>query len=437
MTQGTSSGIWRNPAFVRVWTAATVSIFGSLVTRIALPFVAILVLGAGPVEVSMIRAVDLAAALLLGLVAGAWVDRLRRRPVLIWADLGRALLLGSIPLAYVGGWLSLIQLLVVTGLASVLTTFFDAADNAYLPTIVERERLVDANSALAASGSAAEFTAFGISGFLVQLLSAPIAILVDAVSFAVSAVLLGSIRTPEAPPPPTATRDPVLDEIRVGLALVTRDPVLRAFALAQMALAGLWGVFGATYLLFAVDELGLGPAPIGLIAGVGGASSFVGAVVAGRATRRFGIGPVAIAAMVLAAAGNLLIPLAPAGAPVIAALCLIGQQLVGDSAVTVYDVTETSVRQARVDDRQLGRVASTFQVGSGLVQLLATIATGLLAELIGLRGVFFLAPIGALVGALALWRSPVRGLRDLPPTGGGLSPAEVVVAIGRDEPIGG
>ena len=127
------STIWRNQAFVRVWTAATISIFGSLVTRIALPLVAILVLGSGAVEVALLRALELGATLVFGLVAGAWVDRLRRRPVLIWADLGRAVLLGSVPVAFALGVLTFPQLLVVSGLAAILTTFFDAADNAYLP----------------------------------------------------------------------------------------------------------------------------------------------------------------------------------------------------------------------------------------------------------------------------------------------------------------
>ena len=202
-----ASTLWRNQAFVRVWGAATISIFGSLVTRIALPLAAILILGSGAIEVAILRSMELIATLVFGLVAGAWVDRLRRRPVLIWADLGRAALLGSIPIAFAFGVLTYWQLLLVTVLASILTTFFDSADNAYLPTIVERDQLVDANGALAASGSAAEFTAFGISGFLVQILTAPIAIAVDAVSYLVSAILLGTIRREEAPPPAREDRE--------------------------------------------------------------------------------------------------------------------------------------------------------------------------------------------------------------------------------------
>jgi MFS family permease len=434
-----TSSLWRNQAFVRVWGAATISIFGSLITRIALPLVAILVLGSGALEVAILRGLDLGAMLIFGLVAGAWVDRLRRRPVLIWADLGRAALLGSVPIAFALGVLGFPQLLLVSGLAAILTSFFDAADNAYLPSIVERDELVDANSALAASGSAAEFMAFGISGFLVQLLTAPIAIAVDAVTYLASALLLGTIRKEEAPPPKREDREPVLTEIRVGLGLVRHDPILRAFAGAQMALAALWGIFGATWFLFVLEDLSLSPAVLGVVAGVGGASSFIGAVVATRATRRWGIGTVAIGAMLLAAVGNAFIPLAPSGLPLVAIGCLVMQQLVADSAVTVYDITEVSVRQTLVHDRALGRVSSTFTVAAMVAQLVATLAAGVLAEVIGLRATSWLAPLGGLLGAAILWWSPVRHLVSLPAAVEGGPPIDAVaiaVATEMEQPPG-
>jgi len=437
-----TSPLWSNSAFVRVWSAATISIFGTLITRVALPFAAIIVLGSGAIEVAVLRGLELGAMLLVGLVAGAWVDRLRRRPVLIWADLGRAALLGSIPLAYALGTLTYWHLLLVSGLAAVLTSFFDAADNAYLPSIVERERLLEANSTIAASTSAAEFVGFGISGFLVQVLSAPIAILIDAVTYLISALLLATIRRPEPPPPTREDREPVLVEIRDGLRLVLHDPILRAFVGAQMALAALWGVFGAIWLLFALEELGLGPAVVGIVAGIGGFASFIGAVVAGRATRRFGIGRVAVGAMLLAALGNAFIPLAPAGLPLVAVACLVLQQLVGDSAVTVYDITEVSVRQTLVRDRALGRVASTFRVAAMVAQLIATIGAGLLAEAIGLRATAWLAPLGGLVGAAILWASPVRRMMTLPPPAEGgeprpaPDPLAVAAAVEWEQPPG-
>lgn len=414
--------LWRNSAFLRVWSAATISIFGSLVTRIALPFVAIVTLQADSVGVALVRSMELIAGLAVGLVAGAWVDRLRRRPVMIWADLGRAALLGLIPLAAFGGWLSLPLLLLVTLLTAVLTTFFDTADNAFLPTIVPRGELVRANGALAASGSVSEFAAFGSAGFLVQILTAPIAILVDAFSFIVSALLLGSIRVQEAAPPDRSEREPVLREIALGLRLVIGQPVLRALTLASMASASMWGVFGALWFLFAIDDLGLDAAAIGIVAAVGGVSSLFGALLTTRLTRRFGVGRVLLVAMFVGMLGSYSIPLAPVGAPLLAMVFLIGQQLITDPSMTAFDITDTSLRQTIVHDRQLGRVNATVRVAILVAQLAVTLAAGFLALQLGIRTMLFIGPTIGLLGVLALWFSPVpriRRIEDLEPIGAG------------------
>ena len=398
----------RNRAFLALWSAATVSVFGSFVTRIALPFVAIETLRAGPIEVSMLRAVELLAALLVGFVAGAWVDRLRRRPVMIWADLGRAALLASIPVAAFGGWLALPQVFLVSAGAAVLTTFFDAADKAYLPVLVGRRDLVRANSALAATASAVEFAGFGVGGVLVRLFTAPIAIALDAVTFVVSALLLGTIRRPEPAPPPADEREPIATEIRGGLAVVAGDPVLRGLLWGSMGLAAMWGSFGAVWLLFATGEVGLDAAVIGVIAAIGGIGSLAGALLASRTVGRFGLGRLVVVSVLVGAAANLLIPLSPAGLPLVAIGFLLAQQLVGDSAITMFDVTEVSLRQSRVGDRQLGRVNATVRVLGVLAQLGGTIVAGLVAEAAGLRVAAFLGPLFALVGAVGLYRSPVR-----------------------------
>jgi MFS family permease len=405
--------LWRNGAFQRVWAAATISIFGSLVTRIALPFVAITVLNANSVDVAFVRSMDLIAGLAFGLVAGAWVDRLRRRPVLIWADAGRAVLLSLVPLAWIGGWLSLALLLVVTLLAAVLTTFFDAADNAYLPTVVPKRDLVRANGALAASGSVSEFAAFGSAGFLVQILGAPFAVLIDAVTFVVSALLLGTIRAREPAPPPKADREPVLREIAIGLRLVARQPILRATTLASMATAAMWGIGGAIWYLFAIEELGLDAAAIGLVAAVGGVSSLFGAVLTSRATARYGAGKVMIGGVLFTGLGSLFVPLAPASAPLIAIAFLVANQLVTDPAATAYDITDTSIRQSIVHDRQLGRVNATVTVAVLTAQLIATLGAGFLALEIGLRATLFLQPIVAMLGVLFIFFSPARRIQRI------------------------
>lgn len=405
--------LWRNGAFQRLWAAATISIFGSLITRVALPFVAIVNLNADSVGVALVRSMELIAGIGVGLAAGAWVDRLRRRPVMIWADLGRAGILALIPLAWLGGWLSLPLLLLVTFLTAVLTTFFDAADNAFLPTIVPKSDLVRANGALAASGSVSEFAAFGSAGFLVQILTAPIAILVDAVSFVVSAVLLATIRVREAPPPTKSEREPVLREIRIGLSLVVRNPTLRAITLASMANHVMWGAFGALWYLFAIEELGLDAAAIGIVAAVGGISSLFGALLTPRLTRRLGVGRVLIGGVLFGMLGSYFIPLAPVGAPLIAMAFLIGQQLVTDPAMTAFDITDTSIRQVVVHDRQLGRVNATVRFAVLVAQLAAVLVAGVLALELGLRTMLFIGPTIGLLGVIAVWFSPVRRLRRI------------------------
>lgn len=413
--RGPESGtIWRDRSFLAVWSASTISVFGSLITRTALPFAAILILGAGPAEIAAIRSVELIAALIVGLFAGAWVDRLLRRPILIWADLGRAVLLGSIPVTAVLGLLGMPQLLLVSFGAAVFSTFFDVADNAYLPTVVPREKLVAANSALTATGSVAEFSAFGIGGFLIELFTAPIAIAIDAVTFLVSAVLLGTIRKKEPPPAPRADREPVLREIRDGIRIVAGSPVLRALALSHGGTHILWGVFGTSYLLFATNELGLGPAAIGVIAAVGGIGSLAGSALAPFMVRRFGIGHSILLGMVGFLVGNTLIPLAPAGALLLGAAFLIAQQLIGDSLATVYEVTEVSLQQAMVGDRLLGRVNATTHTFTTLMTLFGAVLGGVVAETIGLRAAFALGLLGGVLALAVVWFSPVRHIRDAP-----------------------
>jgi MFS family permease len=202
-----------------------------------------------------------------------------------------------------------------------------------------------------------------------------------------------------------------------------------------MLLAAMWGIFGAAFFLFALEDLDLGPALVGGIAAIGGISSLFGAVLATRSTRRWGVGPVAVAAMLLCSLGQLFIPLAPAGLPIVALVFLVLQQLIADSAVTVYDVTEVSVRQSLVLDREQGRVAATFSVLAVAAQLVATIGAGLLAEAIGLRATAFLAPLGGVLAAAILWRSPVRALRTLP-AADQRTVAEVAVDSERDQPVG-
>jgi MFS family permease len=406
--------IWRSGAFVRLWSASTISYFGSFITRTALPFAAILVLGAGPLEISALRSVEMVGWLVFGLFAGAWVDRLRRRPIMIVADLGRAVLLGSIPVAALADVLGLPQLLVVAFLAAILSTFFDTASVAYLPTVIERSRLIVANSALTASASVAEFTGFGASGFLIQILTAPIAIAFDAASFVASALLLATIHREEPPRPAMIDREPILDEVRAGWRVVKSSPILRALAAAHSANHVLWGVFSTTYLLFATRELGLGPGAIGLITALGGAGSFVGAAVAGRLATRLGLGRSMLLGLLGLSLGSALMPLAPSGAILVGAIFLIGQQVIGDSSGTVYGILETSLTQSIVDGRVLGRVNATVELFTTLLALVGSIGGGILAELFGLRAALAVGVLGGATAIVFIWFSPIRTMRTPP-----------------------
>ena len=421
-----------SPDFGRLWAAAAVSSFGSYVTRLALPLAAILVLEVGPLGVGVLRSAELIAAFGVGLIAGAWVDRLRRRPVMIWADLGRAALLASIPVAAMLGVLTLAQLLVVAFGAAILTTFFDVADRSFLPDLVPRDRLHQANATLTATTSVSEFVAFGVGGWLVQILTAPIAIAIDAASFVVSAMFLGRIRTAEQPPAPAAERSPITAEIREGLAALTTDPLLRPLAAANAAVFAGWGIFGATFLLFTVKELGFDPGVVGLIAAMGGFSAFIGAVVAGPAARRLGYGRTLIAALACSAVGNLLIPLAP-GATLLGVACLVGQQLLADSALVVFEIGDVTIRQTIVPERLLGRVNAGMRVTGVGAQLAGTIVGALIAEAVGLRAALYLGAALGAIGALVLAASRVRGLRALP-AGAGQSEATAARDL-AEEPV--
>jgi predicted MFS family arabinose efflux permease len=352
-----------------------------------------------------------ASVVVFGLLAGAWADRLRRRPILIAADLGRAAVLGTIPLAAVTGRLSIGQLYAVAAVAGVLTVLFEVAYQAYLPSLVERENTLEGNSKLALSGTLAEIAGPGLAGVLVQWITAPMAILFDAVSFLCSAISLGSIRKPEAPPQPTSA--PHLGrEILEGLRVTWSDPVLRTLAGRSATSAFFLGFPGSLYILFVTRELGVNPALLGAIIAVGGIGGLVGAATTERLVRRFGLGRTLIGATVLTGVASLLVPLAHGSVAACSAFLIVAQ--LGDVAWPVYSINETSLRQAIAPDHLLGRVNSAMHLLFWGVLPAGALAGGALAQIAGMRATLWLGSIGVLVSALWLVFSPVRRLRALP-----------------------
>ncbi|HLZ08895.1 MAG TPA: MFS transporter, partial [Chloroflexota bacterium] len=253
------SGLWRHPDFLKLWVGETVSQFGSLVGGTALQFAAILVLGASPLQIALLVVASRLPSFLAGLFAGVWVDRLRRRSILIAADCGRALCLATIPAAALLGILRIEQLYAVAFLTGILTTFFDVAYQSYLPTLVERDDLVEGNSKLATTAAIAEISGFGIAGWLVQIITAPFAILVDAASFLVSAVAVWLIRAPEPPESRSPENNNFLLEAREGLRVVARNPYLRAMAVTTFILEFSFQIIGAVITVFGLRELGFSP----------------------------------------------------------------------------------------------------------------------------------------------------------------------------------
>jgi MFS family permease len=269
------TGLWRNPDFVRLWASDAVSGFGSQITVLALPLAAV-ALGAGPREMGWLAAARTLPVLLFGLVAGTWVDRLPRRPLLIATDLVRAALLCSVPAAMLLGQLRLDLLYAVAFLAGVLALVSQVAHASYLPALVGREQLVEGNSKLAETGQVASVVGPSLGGALVQLVTAPMALLVDALSFVASAVLLGTIRRREARPTAPAERRALWREIGEGLRFVVAHPVLRT-------LTGAWGLyflfdalFWGLYPLYVTRELGVSPAGLGLLFAIGGVGGVLG-----------------------------------------------------------------------------------------------------------------------------------------------------------------
>jgi MFS family permease len=306
-------GLWRQPDFLKLWAGQTVSLFGSQVTTLALPLTAVLVLRATPVQMGILGAAQFLPYLLLTLFAGVWVDRRRRRPMLIVADLGRAGLVGLIPLLALLGWLRMDALYGIALLLGVLTVLFDLAYQSYLPALVQRTHLIEGNSKLQVSASVAEIGGPGLAGLLVQVITAQGAVLVDAGSFLVSVLSLTLIHKPEPAPVAPPTRQNVRRELAEGLRLTFGNRYLRALAGEAATSNGFGEAITTLFVLYAVRQLGIGPERLGLILATGSIGALVGSATAGTLGRRFGVGPTIVGSMLLACLPLLVVPLAGPG----------------------------------------------------------------------------------------------------------------------------
>lgn len=405
----------RHPDFLRLWAGETISQVGSQVTLLAIPLIAITLLDASTFQVGLLTAVEMSPFLLVGLPAGALIDRLRRRPVMIGADIGRALALVSIPLAHSFDVLTMAQLYGVVLVTGVLTVFFDVAYMAYLPSLVDREHLVEGNAKLEMSRSGAQVAGPAMGGWLVGRMGAATAMWVDAASFVVSAVALVGIRRPEPAPVREADEAGVHVRMRTqigeGVRYVWGHPYLRPLACCT-ATFNLFGTMGySIILLFAVRELQVDAAQVGLIMGVGNLGFLAGAALTGRMTARLGVGRTIVVAGVVSGLGPWLVT---AATPSTAIVLLIAGLAVGSSGIPAYNINQVSLRQAITPDRLQGRMHATMRFIVWGTMPLGGFLGGALGTLIGLRPTLMVGAAGSTLAFLWVLFSPVARVQEMP-----------------------
>ena len=403
------SELWRDPGFVRLWGANAVSQLGSQVTLLALPLTALYVLHAGPLGVSLLTSFAVLPFLLFSLPAGVWVDRLRRRPLMIAADFGRAAVIASIPLAYWLGHLTLAQLYVVAAIHGLLSVFFDVAYLSLLPMLVGRERLGEANAKLLGIQSLMQLAGPTLAGGLVAAFGAAVAVLADAISFLLSGGFVTAIRGREPRSVPAGTR--ARTELLEGLRYVFGQPYLRILTTWISLGAFFSSAFFALFIVYLVRGLHLGPATIGWLMAVVNLGFIAAAFLNGRIVARFGVGRAIAWGGLLSPLLLLAIPLAPRSNPL---PLLAASGVAGTFLGFLMNVNQLTLRQAVTPNRLLGRMNSVARFMYWGTRPLGSALGGVAAEQIGLRETLLLAAVGSAVTSIPIFLSPIRALRAFP-----------------------
>jgi MFS family permease len=413
-TESRPAGIWRNADFVKFWTGMNVSLLGTQIASLAYPLTAVLILQATPSQMGMLRATVAAAAVVMGPFAGVLADRVRRRPILIGTDLGLAVVALSIPIAFSLGLLRIELLYVVQFLAGALTIMSEVTLMSYLPTLVRREQLLGANSQIQASNSAITIVGPGLAGVLVQMLTAPVVIIFDAFSYLLSALFLWLVRTPE-PEPARAEekRASVWAEIGEGLRFVYGHRLLRPLAEGIAIHFLFMGMVYSIFVLYAVRELGMSPAQFGIVLAALGPGFLVGALLAPRAAKRFGVGRVMVWVPLLTATGTGLIPLASGGMPAIMAT-IAAAHFLSACGIQLHGVNFLTLRQSLTPHRLQGRMSASFRFVNLFASGVGALIAGWLGETVGLRATMAVAACGLYLPLLRLIFSPIRHLREQP-----------------------
>ena len=406
-----SGALWSHRDFLKLWAGQTISEFGSQISQLAIPAVAVLTLKATAFQVAALETVVFLPFLILTLPAGAWVDRWRRRWILIGGDFGRAVLLATIPLAYALGHLTLAQLYVAGFLVGIHTVFFDVAYQAYLPQLVDRETLVEGNSKLQMTVSGAAIAGPGFSAGLLAVLSAPYAIIVDACSFVVSGGFTVAIRKREDPPPATERRR-LLVELWEGLRYVTHHRLLFPQALATGSSNFATNIVFSVYFVFAYRQLGLTPTLMAIIGAIAATGWLIGSASANWWRRKLGVNGATILGMAVGAPAALLIPFAPAGRAAIPFLVLSG--MLGGFGAVVYNIQQVSLRQAITPERLQGRMNASMRFFVWGTIPLGSLVGGALATAFSVRTALTVGACLGFVALLPILLSPLRTVHEFP-----------------------
>lgn len=402
----------RHRDFRRLWTGETISEVGTQVSMLALPLVAVRTLHASTFQVGLLTAASTLAFFVVGLPAGAWLDRWRRRRVMIVADLGRALAFGLIPLTYALGGLGMPMLYAVALTAGVLTVFFDVAYQSYLPSLVGMDNVVEGNAKLTGTAQAAQIVGPFLAGGLVQALGAAYAVAVDAISFLFSGSALISIKKREAPiVVPDGGHPPLHRDILEGLRFVFGHPVLRAITATTATANFFSGVMAAVEIVFLVRVVHATPGVIGVLFGAIGIGGLVGAFLATPLARRVGGARATLLGM-FATAPVLLVPLTTSGPGLLLFAVGYGLSAVG---VVIYNINQVSFRQRLCPERLLGRMNASIRFLVSGVMPIGGLVGGLIGTAIGLRPTLWIAAIGEVAAVVWLLASPVRRMHEFPP----------------------
>lgn len=413
-------GLWANADFMRLWGAQSVSIFGTYITIIAFPLLAATTLDASAFEMGVLSAAGSLPFLLIGLFVGVWVDRVRKRPLLIASDLARAGCLLIVPVASALDFLSFELLAVVAFMHGALSVIFDVADTSYLPSVVKRADLVDANGRLELSASVAQISGPAIAGALVSILTAPFAVLIDSFSFLASATILRRIKHRE-PQPVIEAHEPWRQQITSGFRTIASSPVLRALVGTTGATAFFGEIFMAIYVFYLADSLDLGSFAIGVIFATGGIGALLGATLSGPIARRIGAGNTIVLGQLMFGITGMTVPLAVL-VPHYAVPLIIASEFLQWGFLILRHVNAAAMRQVFTPANALGRVQSSALLATRGSQPVGALLGGALATLIGAPLTLALSEVGMLLAVIPLLVAPIRAVRTLHEHGDGDTP---------------